>query len=200
MFGIGLKGSVVAASAAAALLVAGISLAKPPPGRGHHGNGPHASGGGGQHGGGACDPTAVTDVQTAVATACPCAGLDDGQGGTTSWKNHGQYVRCVAHATRDQARNAGLKRRCVRDTVPCAARSTCGKNGAVACVVASNGTCMNGACSNDEERACAIDDDCTIHECRVASAQHCTTLGGAPSSGSCCTASPSGAFLDSIAF
>jgi hypothetical protein len=198
MIGIGFRGSVVAAAAVAALLIAGISLAKPHPGRGHHGNGPHG-GSGGVHGG-ACDPMVVADVQAAVDTECTCAGLADGQGGTTPWRNHGQYVRCVGHATRDLAREAGLKRRCVKGLVPCAARSTCGKNGAVACLVASTGTCMNGTCSNDEDRDCMIDDDCTTHDCRVTSAERCTTLQGTPSTGSCCTASPSGAFLESLAF
>ena len=197
--GIGWKGSI---AAAAMVFAAGISLAKSGSGHGHHGNGPHATGGGPHAGGGggACDPAAVADAQVAIAAACPCAGLDDGQGGTTPWRNHGQYVRCVAHATRAQARSAGVKRPCVRGTVACAARSSCGKDGAVACVVPSTGTCVNGTCSNDEELACAVDADCVTHECTVASADHCTMLGGTASSGSCCAASPSGAFLDPSPF
>ena len=58
----------------------------------------------------------------------------------------------------------------VNRLVPCAARSTCGKNGAVACVVAG--------------------------ECSVLPPDECAALGGSGGSGSCCTASPDGAFID----
>jgi hypothetical protein len=209
------KNSVVAVTAAAMLLAAGIALAKshdhgqrggpPGDGGGRHGSsdggaGPRAGTGGPHRAGAACDPAAVAAVDLAVAAACPCAGVDDGAGGVTPWRNHGQYVRCVAHATRDELRSAGLKRRCLKGAVSCAARSSCGKDGAVACVVASTGTCVGGACSNAPETPCTADQDCTTSECRVTSAARCGTVGGTPTTGTCCAASPSGAFLDARAF
>jgi len=128
--------------------------------------------GSGKHGGpsgSSCD-AASSAIQAFVDMTCPCAGVDDGNGGTTAWKNHGQYVRCVAHAVRDAARAAGVKRRCGKSMVPCAANSSCGKKTSVACVVGT--------------------------ECAVVSADRCAAAGGTSSSGSCCAASPSGAFLD----
>ena len=38
-----------------------------------------------------------TDVGAALAAACPCSA--DGQG--QSWKNHGQYVKCVGQLADD---------------------------------------------------------------------------------------------------
>jgi hypothetical protein len=137
-------------------------------------HGSHGKGGGNGNGNGggsanACD-AASSAIMAFVDMTCPCAGVDDGNGGTTAWKNHGQYVRCVSHAVRDAARAAGVKRRCAKSLVPCAANSSCGKKNAVACVVGT--------------------------ECAVVSADRCTAAGGSASSGSCCTASPNGAFLD----
>jgi hypothetical protein len=159
-----------------------------------HGNGggPGNSGG---HGHGACDGVAASTIGAFVDVTCPCDGVDDGTG-IVPWKNHGQYVRCVSHAVRDAARAAGVKRRCVKNLVPCAARSSCGKRNAVTCLVATTGTCTNGACSNDDDLACATDADCAVTACGVTSAARCDELGGTAGSGSCCTASPSGAFLD----
>jgi hypothetical protein len=124
---------------------------------------------GGGSGSASCD-AASSAIQAFVDMTCPCAGVDDGNGGTTAWKNHGQYVRCVSHAVREAARAAGVKRRCAKSMVPCAANSSCGKKNAVACVVGT--------------------------ECGVVSADRCAAAGGTATSGSCCSASPSGAFLD----
>lgn len=202
------KASIVAGAAALALLGAGMATAKVHEGHGPgehgngHGNGGHGGRNGGGHGHGAggnggasCDAAAST-IGAFVDTTCPCAGIGDGIGGTIAWKNHGQYVRCVAHAVRDGARAAGVKRRCVRSLVRCAARSTCGKDGAVACVVSVPGTCTGDVCSDDPDVPCLGDADCAVRECRVRRAEECTALGGTGGSGSCCTASPSGAFVD----
>jgi hypothetical protein len=131
--------------------------------------GPGSGSKGGGSGSASCD-AASSAIQAFVDTTCPCAGVDDGNGGTTAWKNHGQYVRCVSHAVRDAVRSAGVKRRCAKSIMPCAAGSSCGKKNAVACVVGD--------------------------ACAVVSADKCTAAGGTASSGSCCSASPSGAFLD----
>lgn len=179
----------MAVGAAALALLAGIAAAKDHGGhgpggrggghgsgwRGPHGGQPHGGSGGGHgpgasgKGGGACE-AASSAIGAFVDTECPCAGRDDGNGATIAWKNHGHYVRCVAHAVRAAARSLGVKRRCGRALVPCAARSTCGKHGAVTCVIAG--------------------------ECSVLSADECAALGGVGGSGSCCTASPGGAFVD----
>ena len=210
-------GSMVAVGVAVTLIGAGVGLAKRPddagPGksRGHggkhgdpgdeqgergKGGGPGTGGGKGKGGGaGACD-AASSAIQAFVDAACPCAGLDDGAGGTTAWKNHGQYVRCVAHAVREAARAAGVKRRCAKNVVPCAARSTCGSKKRVTCVVAATGTCTAGACSNDPDVPCVVDADCSTQSCAVTSADRCADAGGVAGTGSCCAASPSGAFLD----
>jgi hypothetical protein len=209
-----IKATLVAIAAATAMVVASTGQAKPHGdhghagahgrggehgGKGRHGGGPTADGGGARAAGGApCDPAVVAAVKDAAATACPCAGVDDGAGGTSAWKNHGRYVRCVARAVREGLRAAGMKRRCLRDAVPCAARSSCGKAGAVACVVATTGTCVGGMCTNDPERACAADADCATTACTITSVAACTGLGGTGSEGSCCAASPSGAFLDLV--
>jgi hypothetical protein len=65
---------------------------------GKHGPGSGSKGGG--SGSSSCD-AASSAIQAFVDVTCPCAGVDDGNGGTTAWKNHGQYVRCVSHAVRE---------------------------------------------------------------------------------------------------
>ncbi len=167
--------SIAIAVAGAVALGSTLTLAKP------GGHGP---------GGNTCDPTAVAAAEAAITAACPCTGPAVG----TPWKNHGQYVRCLAHATRDEARSATLKRRCLHTVVSCGARSTCGKSETmVACRGSSVGTCTNGACSNDPTRSCTVDADCTEATCAITTAARCTDT---PGTGSCCDASPSGAFLN----
>ena len=196
------------AGAAALALLAGIAAAKshghgrpenPGGGHGHgsHGN-PHGggSGHGGPHGGGGSCDGASSLIGAFVDETCPCAGTDDGAGGTIAWKNHGQYVRCVAHAVRDAARSLGVKRRCARGLVPCAAHSSCGKSDAAACIAPVAGTCAGGLCTDDPSLTCATDADCPLRECSEQSAEDCAAIGGTSTTGSCCFASPSGAFLD----
>ena len=197
---------MVLAAGVALALTSGPASAKPHDNPGHgygHGNGmggPHGGGSGQGGGGGAeCDPAVVDAVRAAVDAACPCAGVDDGSGGVTAWKNHGKYVRCVAHAVRAEVRAAGMKRRCVRGAVPCAAQSACGKRGAVPCVTPVPATCVAGTCSNDPAKLCALDADCTVLACDVSHPDDCTAGGGAVRSDSCCFGSASGAFLDATA-
>ena len=195
---------MVAAVAACALMASGAALAKPHDNPGHgngmsepHGGGGHGPGGNNGSGGGAeCDAAVVDAVRAAVDEECPCAGVDDGSGGVVPWKNHGRYVRCVAHAVRAESRAAGMKRRCVRGAVPCAAQSACGKQGAVPCVTPVPATCVGGTCSNDPAKLCALDADCTVLSCEVVDPDDCAGGGGAVRSDSCCFGSPGGAFLD----
>jgi hypothetical protein len=158
---------------------------------GHPHGGPKKGGGGGPN----CEAAAST-IGAFVDAACPCAGASDGTGGTIPWKNHGQYVRCVAHAVKDAARDAGVKKRCGKGLVRCAARSSCGKDDRVACVVPVAGTCVDGTCAEDPAVACLVDGDCDVSECSVRRTDACTAAGGVGSPGSCCTASPGGAFVD----
>jgi len=207
-------GSIVVGAAALALLGAGMAGAKDhglgpdDHGKGHghgshggppdgtpHGRPDGSHGHGGPKGGGSCDAASST-IGAFVDASCPCAGPGDGSGGTIAWRNHGQYVRCVAHAVRDAARAAGVKHRCGKGLVRCAARSSCGKDGAVACLVPAGGTCVAGACSDDPAVTCLTDADCAATACSVLSADECTALGGVGGAGSCCTASASGAFVD----
>ena len=199
------SGMVLTMGLALALTASGPALAKPHenPGHGNGMSGPHGNGGengnGGNGAGAECDPLAVDGALAAVDLQCPCAGVDDGAGGVTPWKNHGKYVRCVAHAVRAEVRAAGMKRRCVRGAVPCAAQSACGKKGAVPCVTAVPATCVTGTCSNDPAKACVLDTDCTTLACDVSDPDDCVADGGTVRSESCCFGSPGGAFLDATA-
>jgi len=108
-------------------------------------------------------------------------------------------VRCVAHAVRAELKAAGLKRRCFRGAVPCAAQSACGKRGAEPCITATPDTCVGGACTSDPTTLCTVDADCTVLACGVTDPDDCTASGGVVRSESCCFGSPSGAFLDAPA-
>jgi hypothetical protein len=142
------------------------------------------NGNGNGNGGGpaACDEAAVAAAQASVDASCPCEGKTDDTGAVVPWKNHGQYVRCVAKATKAAVKDSdgAVTRRCLRSSVRCAARSTCGKrDGFVNC------TTTTGA-----ETSCSF----------RPSADLCTASGGTPGTGSCCApvpvGSPSGAFVD----
>jgi len=137
------------------------------------------------------------DVDAALAAACPCPGTMLPDASVTPWRNHGQYVRCVAHA-----RNAFRKGGCLtpdarRGVVPCAAHSTCGKAAEpVTCCVPVTGACSDttsgdgikqGTCSNDPTLTCDVATDCTeVHAQQTADAAACTALGGAPGAGTKC--------------
>jgi len=109
-----------------------------------------------------------TDVDTALAAACPCPGTMLPDGSVTPWRNHGQYVRCVIHA-RNAFRKGGCLSPAQRSVANCAARSTCGKaNEPIICCVPV--TCSDttpgdgmkqGVCSNDPALACDVATDCT---------------------------------------
>ena len=143
-----------------------------------------------------CDGTAVASAMAAVDAACPCAGRSDGIGGTVPWKNHGQYVSCVAKARKTAAKGGGMHQQCLKSAVVCASHSTCGKSDAVACIN-TTGTCLNdpapgdstaaGTCDNDSTKACDTDADCSVAMCSVSSAEECALTGGTAASGTCCS-------------
>jgi hypothetical protein len=137
-----------------------------------------------------CDVTAIADAKLAVDATCPCAGKPDGLGGTVPWKNHGQYVSCVTRATKAEAKGAGVARQCLRDVVPCAAHSTCGKSADadIACSTLTPGTCTpQGTCDNDATKTCTTDADCSVQSCAVMSAEECATATGSEATVSCCS-------------
>jgi hypothetical protein len=137
------------------------------------------------------------DVGAALAEQCPC----DGAAGK-AWKNHGGYVSCVVHY-----RNALRKSGCLDDTAKrtiakCAARSTCGKEGAaLCCVYDTSGTCddatpgdgtASGVCSNSTT-VCDTSEDCIIATgpTIVRHGDRCTDNGGTlVGGGSVCSTCP----------
>ena len=139
-----------------------------------------------------------TDVPAALAAACPCDGKLMPNDAVAPWRNHGQYVSCVTRY-RNALRKAGcltndLKRALTR----CAARSTCGKSGAVLCCLSETGTCNDevpgdvtpGTCSTNPATTCTTDAECTVTRARLSRDEaSCVADGGtAGGSGSLCSA------------
>lgn len=113
-------------------------------------------------------------------------------------KNHGQYVKCVGAVIRElTAANPEFKN-CRGKLVRCAARSTCGKEGFVACNRVQLGTCDPTllVCSEPIGQVCATNDDCVVRSrCSTKrSAESCTERGGivgdTPTCCSKCTVAP----------
>ena len=140
-----------------------------------------------------------SDVAAAIGAACPCDASAQGH----AWKNHGGYVSCVVRFRNDLRRQGCLDAAAKRTIASCAARSTCGKEGAVlCCVYDTSGTCSDtapgdgtaaGVCSNDATKACDTATDCiTVGDPTLArSADRCTARGGTPvGGGSVCSACP----------
>jgi hypothetical protein len=113
-------------------------------------------------------PSCPPDVGAALAAACPCDADSNGH----TWRNHGQYVKCVVQF-RNQMRQQGCLDDAGKRTIArCAARSTCGKPGFVLCCFYDfSNTCVAGSCdttvtnaaaccSNDNTAACTADSDC----------------------------------------
>ena len=141
------------------------------------------------------------DVVAAMAAQCPCEGVVAAEGEAPAWRNHGQYVRCVAQYTNDLRKAECLTSETRRDLKRCAARSTCGKEGRVLCCVTTLDTCSGdldpgdelaeGTCSADAEVACNTDADCTKTEVRMTDGDEACALeeGGVPAgTGSVCGA------------
>jgi hypothetical protein len=140
------------------------------------------------------------DVGAALAAACPCDAPGQGQ----SWRNHGQYVKCVVHLRNQLRKDGCLDDEAKRAIARCAARSTCGKEGAVLCCrYDTSGTCSDalpgdgtpaGACSNDAAVACDTAADCIVAiggPKLSRRAERCTERGGVVvGGGSVCSACP----------
>lgn len=114
------------------------------------------------------------DAERCAVTECSCEGA----------ANHGDYVSCVAKA-------AGVSEECRGPVVRCAARSTCGKEGAVVCLRPKFGPCdrSTGTCRKDPSTACTSPQDCVSMKCSIKrSAERCTDHGGTVLAGAtnCC--------------
>jgi len=130
------------------------------------------------------DDTCPADAGAAVAACCPC--------GDAQFRNHGRYVRCVAHAT-NALRDAGCLDTEARLSLRrCAARSTCNKpEGFVTCCIAQPVACEEGVCAHsDPPIACVTSDECppTTRCTLKRGEEHCFERGGVPGTGSCCAA------------
>jgi hypothetical protein len=138
------------------------------------------------------------DVEADIAAACPC----DADGNGQAWFNHGKYVSCVVRYRNDLRQRGCLDAQTQRLIARCAARSTCGKEGAVlCCVYDTSGVCSDatpngiaeGTCSNDDSIACDTNTDCvTVSGPKVKrAAERCTERGGTVvGSGSVCAGCP----------
>jgi hypothetical protein len=105
------------------------------------------------------------DPAADIAAACPCDADSNGQG----WINHGKYVSCIVRHRNELRQQGCLDAQTQKLIARCAARSTCGKDGAVlCCIYDTSGTCSdtvadgvkNGTCSNDATIACDTATDC----------------------------------------
>lgn len=142
-----------------------------------------------------CDATMVTAAKADIDAACPCAGTPgepDGMGAPTvmPWRNHGQYVSCIARARSEEARSMGISIRCLADVVPCAAQSTCGKTDDVACITMTPGVCMgDGTCDTDPTAPCVDDSQCPPQSsCAMMTGTDCDNVpDGVTGLGTCCS-------------
>jgi len=156
------------------------------PGKGHDG-GPAGKGPGAAR----CDVNQCT-VQVALDDACPCSDA----------VNHGQYVRCVAHALKGLVASGVTERRCRGRLVHLAAHTVCGRANDVVCLVPTSTCGDDGTCANDPNVDCVDDTDCGTG-CTAMTSDACDAANGLTSdAGNCAYAScfsPSGAFLDASA-
>ena len=74
------------------------------------------------------DAEAVARARMAADAAC-----DTQQSGCSNAPDHGSYVHCVAAQAKATVDDGTLRPACKRAVTRCAARSTCGRPGAVAC-------------------------------------------------------------------
>jgi hypothetical protein len=148
------------------------------------------------------DGSCPADVGACLSEACPCAADSAG----VSWKNHGQYVKCVVHLRNDLRKAGCIDTDAKRTIARCAAKSTCGKEGAVlCCVYDTSATCDDalpgdgtaaGTCSNsgDTPVPCDTATDCvSVHKGAKVTrdADSCTARGGTVvGTGSVCSGCP----------
>jgi hypothetical protein len=74
------------------------------------------------------DGSRTAAARASAEEACTNAGA-----GCANAPNHGTYLSCIAHTINGLVQNNGLPKSCRGALKKCAARSTCGKPGAVTC-------------------------------------------------------------------
>jgi len=134
------------------------------------------------------------DIAAQVAAMCPCPEAEPGK----PWKNHGRYVSCVATNTNILFKQSDVARSCKRGIRRCAARSTCGKPGAVRCCLTKDRECIgdtlpgdlnpDGHCERNVDLACDTNADCAETKCKIQrDTDRCLAKGGVDNgTGSCC--------------
>jgi hypothetical protein len=132
-------------------------------------------------------PVRVAAQDDCEAERCATQATIAGECSCESAANHGDYVSCVANAA------SGLvSEECVGAVVRCAARSTCGKDGAVACLKPKFGPCdrSTGTCRKNPAVSCTTSRDCVSGaKCSIKrSAELCTAHGGTVSASPTCCA------------
>jgi len=128
-----------------------------------------------------CDPARCA-VQSAIDQECNC----------TTASNHGRYVSCVTHVVRRLTEGGTVPNTCRGKVTSCAARSTCGKAGFVACLIPTD-VCdtATGMCTGNPMVPCMTNLECGSR-CKVSkSAELCAEHGGTVGAGpSCCRSCP----------
>jgi hypothetical protein len=129
-----------------------------------------------------CEPARCA-VQAALEEECPCSAAT----------NHGRHVSCVARVVNELSKgeNPVVPTNCKGKIKRCAARSICGKEGAVTCQIPEFGTCdlTTGFCVENNTVACTSDTDCVVGtRCKIKrSAELCMERGGTVgASPTCC--------------
>ena len=121
-------------------------------------------------------------VQAAIDQECPCAAAT----------NHGRHVSCVAHVVKRLSQQGQVPTSCKGRIKRCAARSICGKEGAVTCQKPVLGTCdlTTGTCLENGALLCTSDAECVVGtRCSTKrSTEQCTISGGTVGAGSTCCA------------
>ena len=136
----------------AVLTLTGAALAVPPP---------------------TCDPTAVAAARATIDDVCPCAGKPV-SGDLVPWKNHEQYLECLAKEL--EAAAVGVPKKCLKKLVPCAAQSTCGKS-----------EDASAACASARAVACETDANCAQSTCSAKDPKECADVGGSVAVEPCCS-------------
>jgi hypothetical protein len=125
-----------------------------------------------------CEPARCA-VQAELDTECPCVEAT----------NHGRHVSCVARVVNRLAKNGTIPNNCKGKIRRCAARSICGKEGFVTCLIPTeicDFTTGTGLCGGDPLLPCATDADCGTR-CKIRrSADSCIAVGGTPGVASTC--------------
>ena len=113
------------------------------------------------------DIQAVADARAQVTTDCDCAGA----------ASHGEYVSCAAGVANERASAGTLPQYCKGAVKKCAARSTCGKPGFVACCRTSGSGKTKCSVKRDSTTCTAAGNACTADPAFTSCCDACTESG-----------------------